>query len=137
MPQVLVDANVLLSFFLDRDKVQQAAARELFRKAQTGEVSVVLPQFIVFETIFVLLRIYLYSPSEITTALREAMALRGLTVVDDCPWPPVFEHWSDRRPSVGDAAILALAVTKRYDSVATFDHDLSKRAKSLGVAPYW
>lgn len=137
LPQVIVDANVLLSLLTDRNKKQRADGQELLRRAGRGEVTIVLPQFIVFETIYVLRSVYRYSASEITAALREAIALPGVILVDDCPWPVFFEHWSDLRPDIGDASILALAVTKRYDSVATFDRGLSKRAKSLGVAPYW
>ena len=68
--------------------------------------------------------------------LREAIALPGLTVADDCPWPEFFEHWSDLRHDVVDAAILAVAIANGY-SLATFDRDLVKRAKTFGVSPYW
>jgi rRNA-processing protein FCF1 len=69
--------------------------------------------------------------------LRQVVLDTNVLVDNDCPWPEFFEHWSDRRPDIGDAAILALAVTKRYDSLATFDRDLSKRAKTFGVTSYW
>jgi len=68
--------------------------------------------------------------------LREAIALPGLTLVDDRPWPDFFEHWSNLRPDVVDAALIAVAVQNRYD-LATFDRDLAKRAKTFGVTSYW
>jgi len=34
-------------------------------------------------------------------------------------------------------AIVAVAASKRYDAIATFDQKLGKRAKDLGVATYW
>ena len=137
LPQVIVDANVLLSLLTDRNEKQRADGRELLKRAASGEVAIILPQLILFETIYVLRSAYGHSASEITAALREAIALPGVSVVDDCPWPEFFEHWSDLRPDIGDAAILALAVTNHYNSVATFDRDLSRRAKTFGVTPYW
>jgi len=136
LPHVAVDANVLLSLLTERDKEQQADAQALLRRAEVGEVIVVLPQFILFETIYVLRSVHHYSPSAIIAALRDAMALAGVIVIDDCPWQEFFEHWSDMRRDVGDAAILAVSIANRY-SLATFDHKLSNRARTFGVAPYW
>lgn len=136
MPYVVIDANALISSLLLRDKPQQEDVRQLLLRARNGDLVVVLPQFVIFETIFVLRSVYKLPPGEITTLLREAIALPGVIVVNDCPWPEFFEHWSDFRPDVVDAAILALAIANRYD-LATFDHKLANRAKSFGVAPYW
>lgn len=136
MPHVAVDANVLLSLLTERDKAQQADAQAIVHRAEVGEVIVVLPQFILFETIYVLRSVHHYSPSAIIAALRDAMTLPGVIVIDDCPWPQFFEHWSDLRRDVGDAAMLAVAIANNY-SLATFDHKLSNRAKTFGVVPYW
>ena len=45
-------------------------------------------------------------------------------------------HWSDLRRDVVDAALLAISIANGY-SLATFDEDLSNRARTFGVAPYW
>lgn len=79
---------------------------------------------------------YKLQPHAITMLLREAMALPGVTVVDDRPWPQFFEHWSDLRRDVVDAALIAVSIANGY-SLATFDQDLSKRARTFGIAPYW
>jgi predicted nucleic acid-binding protein len=134
--RVVVDANVLLSLLIERNEVQQAKAQALLRRAENGEVVVVLAQFILFETIYAFRTSYDYSASAVTAAIRDAMALPGVIIVDDCPWQQFFEYWSDRWPDVGDAAILALSIEHRY-SLATFDHKLSNRARTLGVSPYW
>lgn len=42
-----------------------------------------------------------------------------------------MEVWPDLLPSPADAAIVAVALTKRYDDVATFDQKLTKRQKDL------
>jgi predicted nucleic acid-binding protein len=134
--QVAVDANVLISSVLLRDETQRAAAGKLIEEAERGELIIILPQFIVFEAIYVLRTFYKLHPLEIGMMLRDAMALTAVALTNDCPWPQFFEHWSNLKPSPGDAAILALALAKRYD-LATFDRKLANRAETFGVASYW
>lgn len=136
LPPVTIDTNVLISTVLERDVEQQQKTEQLLLGAENGELLMALPQFVIFEAIYVLRSVYKLAPHEITTMIREAISLPGMTIVDGCPWPLFFEHWSNLRPAVIDAAILALAIANRY-TLATFDHKLSNRAKSFGVAPYW
>ena len=136
MPRVAIDTNVLISTVLDRDVEQQQKTEQLLLRAENGELVIALPQFVIFEAIYVFRSFYKFPPYEITTMLREAISLPGVTIVDGCPWPLFFEHWSNLRPDVIDAAVLALAIANRYD-LATFDRDLAKRAKTFGVTSYW
>jgi hypothetical protein len=57
-------------------------------------------------------------------------------VIDGCPSKSAMEVWPDLLPSPADAAIVAVALTKRYDAVATFDQKLTKRLKT-SASPYW
>jgi predicted nucleic acid-binding protein len=134
--QVAVDTNVLISLGFFRHEAQRAKGVALLDRAAAGELTILIPQFIVFEAIHAFRSEYGLRPIEIRVVLREIMALPGVTVVDHCNWPQFFEHWSDLRPDVGDAAILAVAIANRY-SLATFDRKLANRAKTFGVAPYW
>jgi predicted nucleic acid-binding protein len=52
---VVADANVLVSFFVERNKAQQQeAALALLTAAEEGEIAGVIPQSIVFEIVYVL-----------------------------------------------------------------------------------
>lgn len=137
MRRVVVDANVFISFFVQRNEKQRGAAKALLLSAEDGDPVVILPQFVVFEIIYVLQSSYDVSREEVATLIRDTIAFPGVVVIDDCPWKNVLEHWPDPLPSIGDAAIIAVAATNRYDSVATFDQKLIKRMKDLGVASYW
>src|SRR4029079_6696814 len=116
--------------------MQRTKGVQLLDRAADGELTIVIPQFIVFEAIHAFRSEYGLRPIEIRVLLREIMAFPGVTAVDHCNWLQFFEHWSDLRPDVGDAAILAVAIEHRY-VLATFDRKLSNRAKTFGVAPYW
>lgn len=75
--------------------------------------------------------------ADVAKVVKDAMAMPGILLTDDCPWTQVFEYWPDPLRSISDAAIVALAVANRYDYVATFDLKLARRMQTLGVASYW
>ncbi len=137
MQRVVVDANVFLSTLVHRNDRQRDAAKALLLKAEDGELEVVLPQFVVFEIVYVLQSTYRIPATELAPMLRDLIALPGVLVIDECPWKRVLQYWPAPLPSLADAAIVAVAESKRYDAIATFDRKLGKRAKDLGVASYW
>jgi predicted nucleic acid-binding protein len=134
---VVVDANVLVSFFVDRDKTQRAAAKALLLEAVDGEITAIIPQFVVFEISYVFQTMYGATGERLATLIRDVITLPGAQVIDDCPWKRVLEVWPNPLPSLADAAILAVAVTNRYDAIATFDKKLARRVKDAGIRTYW
>ncbi len=137
MQRVVVDANVFLSTLVHRNDDQRDAAKALLLKAEDGALKVILPQFVVFEIVYVLQSTYRIPASELAPMLRDLIALPGVLVIDECPWKRVLEYWPAPLPSLADASIVAVAASNRYDAIATFDRKLGKRAKDLGVATYW
>lgn len=136
MRQVVFDTNALVSTVFLRDEEQRAATEKLLDHAGKGDLLIVLPQFVVFQAIYVLRSVYKLPPLTIRVMLREVMELPAVMLTNDCPWPQFLEHWSDIRPEPVDAAILALAIEHRY-VLATFDHKLADRARAFGISPYW
>lgn len=137
MRSVVLDANVLVSFVIDRNAAQRDAAKALLLKAEAGELEAVIPQFVVFEINYVFQSMYGAAGERLATLIRDVVTFPGVRVVDDCPWKRVFEVWPDPLPSLADAAILAVAATNRYDAVATFDRKLAKRLGDAGIRTYW
>ena len=135
--RVVVDANVFLSTLVHRNDARREAAKALLLKAEDGELEVILPQFVIFEIVYVLQSTYGIPGSELAPMLRDLTALPGVLVIDECPWNRVLEYWPTPLSSLADAAIVAVAASKRYDAIATFDRKLGKRSKELGVATYW
>jgi predicted nucleic acid-binding protein len=135
--RVVVDANVLLSFITGRIEKQRDTAKALLLKAAEGELAAIVPQFAVFETVYVLQSTYGIPGNELAPMIRDLIALPGVLFTDECPWKRVMDLWPSPFPSIADAAIVAIAATNRYDAVATFDHKLAKRLKDFGIAAYW
>jgi predicted nucleic acid-binding protein len=134
---VVVDANVLVSFFVDRHAAQRDAADALLQQADAGEIAAIVPQFILFEVAYVLQSQYGYTGSRLASLIGAIIAFPGVQIVDDCPWKAVMEMWPTQLASLTDAALAAVALENRHDAVATFDRKLAKRIRELGVAAYW
>jgi len=135
--RVVVDANVLLSFVTGRIEKQRNAAKALLLRASEGELSAIVPQFVVFESVYVLQSTYRIAGNELAPMIRDLIALPGILFIDEYPWKRVLDLWPSQFRSIADAAIVAVAVSNRYDAVATFDQKLAKRLDDFGVAAYW
>jgi len=137
LPHVVIDANVLISFFVERNEKQRAAGKALLLSAEDGEITGVVPQFVLFEIAFVLDSFYGVPTPRIHDAIRATREYPGVIVTDDCSWNHILEHWPDPFASLTDAALVSVALARNYDSIATFDEKLIKRMKRLGVESYF
>ncbi|HEV7242907.1 MAG TPA: PIN domain-containing protein [Thermoanaerobaculia bacterium] len=134
---MIVDANVLVSFFVDRHAKQRDAADALLQQAEAGEIAAIVPQFVIFEVTYVLHSQYGFAGERLATLIRDLIAFPGVQLIDDCPWKRVMEVWPNLLSALADAAIAAVALNNRYDAIATFDQKLAKRMKDYGVPAYW
>lgn len=133
----MVDANVLVSFFVERNEKQRVAGKALLLSAEEGDIVAVVPQFALFEIAYVLDSFYEVPLPRIADAIRATLAYPGVIVTDDCSWLRVLDQWPEPLTSITDAAIVAVALANKYDSVATFDQKLRRRMKALGVESYF
>jgi predicted nucleic acid-binding protein len=135
--RVLVDANVIVSFFVDRDAKQRDAADALLHEAEAGGIAAIIPQFVVFEVAYVLQSQYAFTGARLAALIRDVIAFPGVHLVDDCPWKRVLDVWPVPLAGLADAAMVAVATDNRYDAVATFDRKLANRLKDFRLASYW
>ena len=132
----MVDANVLVSFFVERNEKQRVVGKALLLSAEEGEIVAVVPQFALFEIAYVLDSFYKVPLPKIADAIRATLTYPGVIVTDDCSWQRVLDQWPEPLASITDAAIVAVALANKY-SVATFDQKLIRRMKALGVESYF
>lgn len=137
MKQILVDANVLISFLTDRNALQREKAAALLRGAAVHEHILVLHSMSVVEMIYVLTQLYREDPEEVARDVSELLAMPGVISTDDIPWSLVLDRWPRTVPSLGDAILAAVASRGPFDAVATFDRGLAKKLLRQGSASYW
>ncbi|HYC88290.1 MAG TPA: PIN domain-containing protein [Thermoanaerobaculia bacterium] len=111
---VVVDANVLISFFYERNAAQRQAAKELLQRAENGELVVVLPQVVLLEMTHVCRNLYGVPAGTVAEMTHAAITFPGAVTIDDCPWREVLRRWPDSFSSVADAITVALAITPAF-----------------------
>ena len=137
MLRVVADANVFVSFFVERNKAQHEAALALFGASEEGKIAGIIPQSVIFEIVYVLESQYGLTSRQAATVVGAVTKFPGMQIVDDCPWRAILEIWPDPVTGLTDAAVVALARTNGYDSVATFDRKLSNKLESFGLNAYF
>jgi predicted nucleic acid-binding protein len=135
--RVAVDANVFVSFFIDRNAGQHAAARALMQSAQDGDIVAVVPQSVVFEVAYVVQSQYGATGDRLATVVRALTTFPGAELVDDCPWKRLLDIWPYPVTGLADAVIVAVATTTGCDAVATFDRKLANKLQTFGLFPYF
>jgi predicted nucleic acid-binding protein len=134
---VVADANVFVSFFVERNKAQQDAAEALLAAAEEGAIAGIIPQSVVFEIVYVLQSQYGLTARQAANVVQAVTTFPGMKIVDDCPWRRVLELWPDPLSGLTDAAIVALATANGYDAIATFDRKLANKLETFGLAAYF
>ncbi len=129
---ILIDTNVVISAVTDRNEQQREKAETLFRSAAAGSSELALPQFVLFESSFVLGNLYGVDESTIAEILRELTRMPGTTVIHELPIATWFEIWPNRIRDVADAALASIAMERAWE-VATFDQQFARRLRALGV----
>jgi predicted nucleic acid-binding protein len=134
---VVADANVFVSFFVERNKAQQGAALRLLAAAEEGEIVGIVLQSVVFEIVYVLQSQYKLTPRQLAMVVAAVTGFPGMQIVDDCPWKRILKIWPDPLSGLTDAAVVALASANRYDAVATFDRKLANKLQTFGLTSYF
>jgi predicted nucleic acid-binding protein len=137
MKQILVDANVIISFLTDRNARQREKASDLLRGAVAHEHTLVLHSMSIVEIIYVLTQLYDEDPRSVARDVSDLLAMRGVISTDEVAWSQVLERWPQTIPALGDAILAAVAGRGSFDAVATFDRDLAKKLARQGAVLVW
>lgn len=123
---IAVDASVIVRYLTGDDKTQSAAAADLFRAAQAGKASLIIPTATIQETVYVLEKTYHLDAGTIAPKLLSLLALPNVTT-PDARW--VFEaiqFYRVKNSDFGDALLCAFAHREGCD-LATFDKGILKK----------
>lgn len=131
---IAVDASVIVRFLTDDDKVQSAAAADLFRAAQAGQARLVIPTATVQETVYVLERLYKLDAATIATKLISLLALPNVESPDARWVMEALQFYRTKNSDFGDALLCAYAHGEGLE-VATFDKGIPKKFHEVTAYP--
>ncbi len=135
MKQYVIDTNALLSFVTDRNTAQQAVMTGVFEQVAAAKASILCPQNVVAEFVYVMDTVYLQPKPSIRSIIADFIAMPGVTIIDKTDLDAVFSLWPEVFDDFGDAIVAACAQSKKGASVITFDRRFMRKLASCRI-PY-
>jgi len=133
---IVIDTNVLISFVTDRNKDQQDKIAGLFENAAGLRMSILCPQNVITEFVYVLEKVYNVSKSAIRDMINDFVAMPGIEIVHEVNLKILFSYWPDKIPDYGDAIVASVCSAGKGTMVATFDRKFGAILKKLGLSVY-
>jgi predicted nucleic acid-binding protein len=129
-----VDANVLLRFLTGEPEGMAERAARLMRRAEEGEVLLILSPLVVAETVWVLKSFYRHSAAEIAQVLIPLLSADGLEVKDREILVGALGLARDKNVDFADA-VLALEAVRDRETVCSFDETDFRRLPAQWMSP--
>ena len=133
---VVIDTNALISFVTDRNKSQQNKIAGLFENAARLRLSILCPQNVITEFVYVLDTVYNIPESVIKEMIGDFVTMPGIEIVHEVNLKILFSYWPDKIPDYGDAIVASVCKDRKKAMIATFDRKFSAALKKLGLSVY-
>jgi predicted nucleic-acid-binding protein len=133
LKRYLIDTNALISFVTDRNPAQQEIVTPLFAAASRFKCTLLCPQFVLTEFVFVMDRVYQLPKEQINAMVRDFIAMPGVVLLQETDFSMLLSLWPASISDFGDALIAAAGKTQRGAVVVTFDEKFKTALKRLGL----
>ena len=133
---IVIDTNSLISFVTERNKDQQDKIAKIFETAAALRMSILCPQNILTEFVYVLEKVYGVSKSQIMHMIDDFVSMPGIEIVHEVDVKTLFSLWPDKIPDYGDAIVACVCTARKSAMIATFDRKFSAALKRLGFPLY-
>ena len=120
-----VDANVILRYLLRDDEVLFNNAFSLFEKTKIGEERVIIPESVLAECVYVLLKIYKVERQIISERLKGLFLYKGVVNPDKKDLVDSLTLFGKNNIGIVDCILCARSINSRMQLV-TFDDELKK-----------
>ena len=129
----LIDANVVLRYLLQDDDALFKKASALLERIKVGEEAVVIPESVLAECVYVLLKVYKIDRQIISEKLRGLFAYKGIVNPDKKDLIDSIILFGQTQLSIVDCIACSKSINNGM-SLFTFDDELkniySKRLRS-------
>jgi len=132
---IFVDTNVFLRFFVRDVESLYQKAKELFEKAEKGEIKLDTSDLVIAEIVWVLESYYDFSKAEIKEVVDTILETKNIKVANHARVKEAVHLYAAGKMDFIDACNIAYIKAKDYKKVATFD---TKHFKNIeGITSIW
>lgn len=123
MEKKLVDANVLLRYLLKDDEALFKKAYDLLERVKDGKELIIIPESVLAECVYVLLRIYKVDREIIAEKLKSLFLYKGVVNPDKEDLVDSINVFGQTNLSIVDCIICAKSANNKMP-IVTFDDEL-------------
>jgi predicted nucleic acid-binding protein len=127
LPQKIIDANVILRFFLADEVRSFQKAKVFFERVELGEEEILLTEIVFAEVIWVLQKVYTIPRRDISEKISKFIQFKGLkTILEKELFIESLKHYPLSSIDIQD--IFLAVLSKRKDGIViTFDRNDFKK----------
>lgn len=125
MKQIILDTNILLRFLLRDIENQYQIAEKLFFKAKSENITLIVPQIVIFEIVFNLDKFYKFDKKTIIEKIKGLLSVGSLEIQDREVFILAISIFAQSSLDLVDCFIIAKAELLQAD-IFTFDKNLNK-----------
>lgn len=129
MKKLIIDTNILLRFLLKDIPHQAEEARKVFKQAEKDKVKLIIPQIVIFEIVFQLIKVYKFEKNKVIDAIKVILNTDYFEVQDNEVFQESLKKFKLANISFADC-FLASYSEKQKCEVFTFDKKLKKLSKN-------
>lgn len=124
--ELLLDTNILLRYMSQDHPDHSARATAFMESVARGQVLVVIPDTVVFETVFLLEKQYRRTRKWIDEAMGRILALRAARVERGVELAQALQIYTTTNLSFADAFHAAVTLGDNLAGIASFDRGLDR-----------
>jgi predicted nucleic acid-binding protein len=134
MARLLLDTNVIVRFLTGDHPAHSPRSRNLFARAAAGDVTLVVTDLALAETVWVLQSFYTLDRSAIAAALKHLIESAGIEVRNKARLLSALRNFAQTDVNFVDAYHAAIAAAESI-GIASFDRDFDQFAGVKRVEP--
>lgn len=122
----VVDANVILRYLLGDDTKLYEKAAAFMAKVKTGESEAYVPDSVLAECVYVLLKVYGVPRDEVASKLAGLLSYKGIHRDNQAMLLAAVQLFQERNVDIVDALVFATAQRRGWAIVSFDDTDFRK-----------
>jgi len=133
MQKYIIDTNALISFVTDRNLKQQEQMASLFEEVARQKATVICPQNVLTEFVYVMEKVYRISNESIKTIISDFIHTPGVEIFHDLDFEVFMKIWGEQFPEYGDAIVASVCKAVKGSTIITFDRRFRSKLKKSGI----
>ena len=134
MASLLLDTNIIVRFLTGDHPVHSARSRKLFAQAAAGDVTLIVTDLALVETVWVLQSFYSLDRDAITAALKHLIQSTGIEARNKTVLLSALQNFARTDVDFVDAYHAAVATDESLE-IVSFDRDFDQFAGVKRVEP--